>query len=59
MITLALFSNLMSVMLREWVRCRRLTHRAIAIVLVILPATVLVLTCGNYLRDLLTKGTAS
>src|SRR5579871_1137809 len=59
MIMLVLFSNLMGVMLREWAQCRRLTHRTIAIALIILVAAVLALTFGNYLGDLPTKGTGS
>jgi L-rhamnose-H+ transport protein len=56
MIMLVLFSNLMGVMLREWMQCRRLTHRTIAIALVILVAAVLALTYGNYLGDLKGSG---
>jgi L-rhamnose-H+ transport protein len=56
MIMLVLFSNLMGVMLREWIQCRRLTHRTIAIALLILVAAVLALTYGNYLGDLPAKG---
>jgi L-rhamnose-H+ transport protein len=55
MIMLVLFSTLMGVVLREWVQCRRLTHRTIAIALFILVAAVLALTYGNYLGDLPTK----
>src|SRR5215469_2273126 len=56
MIMLVLFSNLMGVLLREWIRCRRLTHSTIAIALVILVAAVLALTYGNYLGALTVKG---
>lgn len=59
MIMLVLFSNLMGVALREWVQCRRLTHRTITIALLVLVGAVLALTYGNYLGDLPTNGGAS
>lgn len=58
MIMLVLFSNLMGVMLREWKQCRRITHGTITLALFILVASVLALTYGNYLGDLLTKGSS-
>ncbi|HXT12663.1 MAG TPA: L-rhamnose/proton symporter RhaT [Candidatus Angelobacter sp.] len=59
MILLVLFSTLMGVALREWVRCRRLTHGALAIAVFVLVASVLALTYGNYLGNLLTTGGGS
>jgi L-rhamnose-H+ transport protein len=51
MIMLVLFSNLVGVALREWRRCRRLTHSTIAFALFVLVAAVLLLTYGNYIGD--------
>ena len=51
MIMLVLFSNVMGVMLREWMQCRRVTHRTIALALLVLVGAVLALTYGNYLGD--------
>ncbi len=51
MIMLVLFSNIMGVMLREWMQCRRITHRTIAFALLVLVGAVLALTYGNYLGD--------
>lgn len=52
MIMLVLFSNLVGVVLREWRACRRITHTAIAFALVVLVASVVLLTYGNYLGNL-------
>jgi len=52
MIMLVLISNLVGILLREWRQCRRLTHRTIAIALLVLIGAVLLLTCGNYLGGL-------
>jgi L-rhamnose-H+ transport protein len=52
MIMLVLISNLVGIILREWRQCRRLTHRTIAIALLVLIGAVLLLTCGNYLGGL-------
>ena len=49
MIMLVLISNLVGILLREWRQCRRLTHRTIAVALLILIGAVLLLTYGNYL----------
>ena len=49
MIMLVLISNLVGIILREWRQCRRLTHRTIAIALLVLIGAVLLLTYGNYL----------
>ncbi len=51
MIMLVLFSNLVGVVLREWRRCRRLTHTTIGLALVVLVGAVLLLTYGNYLGE--------
>jgi len=59
MIMLVLFSTLMGVMLREWIRCRRLTHGTLAIAVFVLVAAVLALTYGNYLGDLPTNAGTS
>jgi L-rhamnose-H+ transport protein len=52
---LVLFSNLVGLALREWRACRRLTHSAIALALLVLVGAVLLLTYGNYLGDLAAK----
>ncbi len=52
MIMLVLISNLVGILLREWRQCRRLTHRTIAIALLVLIGAVILLTCGNYLGGL-------
>jgi len=59
MIMLVLFSTLMGVALREWIRCRRLTHGTLAVAVFILVGAVLALTYGNYLGDLPTNGGGS
>ncbi len=51
MIMLVLISNVMGVMLREWMQCRRVTHRTIALALLVLVGAVLALTYGNNLGD--------
>jgi L-rhamnose-H+ transport protein len=51
MIMLVLFSNVVGIVLREWRRCRRLTHGAISVALAILVVAVLLLTYGNYIGD--------
>ena len=51
MTMLVLFSNLVGVALREWRRCRRVTHTTIAVALLVLVGAVLLLTYGNYLGD--------
>jgi L-rhamnose-H+ transport protein len=51
MIMLVLFSNLVGVVLREWRRCRIATDLTIAFALIVLSASVLLLTYGNYLGD--------
>ena len=55
MIMLVLFSNVVGIALREWRACRRLTHRTVALALVVLVAAVLLLTYGNHLGDLTTQ----
>ncbi|MDB6095602.1 MAG: RhaT l-rhamnose-proton symport 2 [Verrucomicrobia bacterium] len=52
MIMLALFSNVMGVVLKEWRNCRRLTHATIALAIVVLVFAVLMLTNGNRVADL-------
>jgi L-rhamnose-H+ transport protein len=49
MTMLVLFSSVVGMILREWRGCRRLTHKMIALALVILVGAVLMLTRGNYL----------
>lgn len=51
MIMLVLFSNLVGIALREWRQCRRITHATVAAALLILVASVLLLTYGNYTGD--------
>jgi len=51
MIMLVLFSTVVGVVLREWRRCRRLTHAVIAFAMVVLVGAVLLLTYGNYVGD--------
>jgi len=51
MIMLVLFSNLVGVVLREWKQCRRLTHATILAALLVLTASVLLLTYGNHIGD--------
>jgi L-rhamnose-H+ transport protein len=51
MIMLVLISNLVGLLLREWRRCRELTHFMLAIALTVLVAAVLLLTFGNYVGD--------
>lgn len=52
MIMLALFSNVMGVVLKEWRNCRRLTHATIALAIIVLVGAVLLLTYGNRLAEL-------
>ncbi len=52
MIMLVLFSNVVGIVFREWRACRRLTHRTIALALLVLVAAVLLLTYGNHLGEL-------
>jgi len=52
MIMLVLFSNLVGVALREWRKCRRVTHSTIQLALFVLIAAVVLLTYGNYVGDL-------
>ncbi len=49
MIMLVLISNVVGLLLREWLRCRALTHRTIGMALFVLIGAVLLLTYGNYL----------
>lgn len=51
MTMLVLFSSLVGIVLREWRDCRRITHVAIAIALVILVGAVTLLGYGNYLGE--------
>ena len=51
MIMLILFSNAAGMAMREWLGCRRKTHGAIVVALLVLVAAVLVLTYGNYLGE--------
>jgi len=51
MILLVLISNVVGVVLREWRACRRVTHRTVALALVVLAVAVLLLTYGNYLGE--------
>ena len=51
MIMLVLISNLVGVALREWRQCRRVTHRTIALALLVLGGAVILLTYGNYLGE--------
>jgi L-rhamnose-H+ transport protein len=51
MIMLVLFSTVVGIVLREWRRCRRLTHAVIAFAMVVLVGAVLLLTYGNYVGD--------
>lgn len=51
MIMLVLFSNVVGILLCEWRACRRLTHRTVALALLVLVAAVLVLTYGNYVGE--------
>ena len=55
MIMLVLISNLVGLLLREWRRCRELTHFVLATALTVLVAAVLLLTYGNYVGDRATK----
>jgi L-rhamnose-H+ transport protein len=49
MILLVLISNTVGIALKEWRRCSRRTHGALALALVVLVTAVLFLTYGNYL----------
>ena len=49
MIMLVLFSNVVGVLLREWRACQRLTHRTVALALLVLVGAVVLLAYGNYL----------
>ncbi|MBX7255373.1 MAG: rhamnose:proton symporter [Candidatus Hydrogenedentes bacterium] len=51
MVMLVLISNLVGLFLREWIDCRRLTRRTLAIALTILLSAVLLLTYGNYIGE--------
>jgi L-rhamnose-H+ transport protein len=51
MIMLVLFSNLVGVLLREWRRCRLTTDLTIVAALIVLSASVVLLTFGNYIGD--------
>jgi L-rhamnose-H+ transport protein len=51
MTMLVLFSSVVGIILREWRNCRRVTHVAIVIALLILVGAVLLLSYGNYLGD--------
>jgi L-rhamnose-H+ transport protein len=49
MIMLVLISNVVGLVLKEWLGCRRLVHIIIGIALLVLTAAVVLLTYGNYL----------
>jgi L-rhamnose-H+ transport protein len=55
MIMLVLFSIVVGIVLREWRACRRLTHRTVALALLVLVAAVFLLTYGNHLGELAAK----
>ena len=55
MIMLVLFSIVVGIVLREWRACRRLTHRTVALALLVLVAAVFLLTYGNHLGELASK----
>ncbi|MDH3982221.1 MAG: hypothetical protein OES84_04890, partial [Kiritimatiellaceae bacterium] len=49
MIMMILFSTVLGLVMREWHGCRRITIYTIALAIVLLVASVLVLSYGNYL----------
>jgi len=49
MILLVLISNLLGIVMREWKGCQRRTWAALALALLVLIASVLLITTGNYL----------
>jgi L-rhamnose-H+ transport protein len=56
MILMVMFSNLLGVVLREWKGCKARTWAAIGWALVILSASVVLITYGNYLGTLPAAG---
>jgi L-rhamnose-H+ transport protein len=55
MIMLVLFSNVVGIALHEWRACRRLTHKTVALALLVLVAAVGLLTYGNRIGELATR----
>ncbi len=51
MILLILFSTAAGLAMREWIGCRRKTHSALIVALIVLVMAVLALTYGNYLGE--------
>jgi L-rhamnose-H+ transport protein len=51
MIMLVLFSSVVGLVLREWLRCRPRTHWALRVALAVLVGAVLLLTYGNHLGE--------
>jgi L-rhamnose-H+ transport protein len=55
MIMLVLFSNVVGIVLKEWLACRPATRWTLRIALTVLVGAVLLLTYGNYIGDVAAK----
>jgi L-rhamnose-H+ transport protein len=51
MIMIVMFSTILGLVFREWKGCRTRTLAAISVALLVLIASVVMLTYGNYLGD--------